>query len=190
MKNFFSLIRVTLILACYGGVFLTPASLAAAIKNGSNAQIYMDSSGNALSVWDAIDNSTGMHVIQSANYTAFTSTWSAPIIISSSGINSYSPVMDTNSLGNTVVLWLTDTTSGVSRLCSSTSSSLLGGGWSTPKNVSNSTENVSNDYKVTINTSGQILATWSSFVNINTRVRAATALFGGNWNNPQTISDP
>lgn len=190
MKKSFSHIGITFLLAFFWGSFLTPASLAAAIKNGAHAQIYMDTSGNALSIWEAIDNSNGIHVIQSANYTALTSTWSAPIIISANGTNSYSPIMATNSLGNTVALWLvTDTTTAISRLVSATCSS-LGGTWSSPTNVSNSTENVDNDYRVTINALGQVMATWSSFVTINTRVRAATSQFGGAWTSPQTISDP
>lgn len=184
-------IKVVLMLACFWGGTLTSANLTAAIKNGERAQIYMDTSGNALSIWHAVDNSTGTHVIQSAFYTALTSTWSSPTVISTAGIDSYSPIMATNSLGNTVALWLiTDTSTGISRLCSSTCSSLLGGTWTTPKNVSNASENVANDYRVTINTAGQVMATWSSFVTINTRVRSATSLFGGNWTNPQTISDP
>lgn len=183
--------KIIFCIGILGVLALSSTNLSAAIKNGENPQMQMDSSGNVLSVWEAVDNSTGLHVIQSAHYNAASGTWSSPIILSSTGSNAYSPIIASNDTGNTVAMWVyTDTNTAVTRLSSVSCSTIIGGTWSTPTNVSNSTENVSNDYKVTINSAGQVLAIWSSYVTINTRIRSATLQFGGSWSNPQTISDP
>ena len=189
MKKIFSHFGTWIAILCFFGCSLIPYNLNAAIRGGRNVQSVMDVSGNVLAVWEALDTTLLIQVIQSANYIALTNKWSAPFTISPTGYDTHTPIIATNSLGNVVVLCsYTDPITGVTRLAAVTCNTLLAA-WSSPQNVSNSIENLSSDYKVNTSDTGQVVATWSSFTTSYTKTRASSSLFGGSCTTPVTISN-
>lgn len=81
-----------------------PIKLSNSGKNVANISIKANSSGNAVAVWDETDGVNS--VIYSATYAFDTKTWSTSEAISTTGNFAYLPVVDIDSEGNAVAIWL------------------------------------------------------------------------------------
>lgn len=143
----------------------------------------IDSSGNAVSVWNSGEGSSTLVM---ASTLPFGQNWSTPITISTETTWAFNPVLAVNESGDAVAIWTSvDTTTSTSSLYGAMLPS--GGSWSSPVQITRTDETPTSYYKLSMNTTGDIVATWASYLNAdpNTNIiRSATAIFGGTWSAP------
>ena len=154
----------------------------------------MNSSGNAIAAWLA--NVSGGLVVQ-ANYKVGTS-WDTPASISD--VNAISidyPIVRVVSTGTDiagVVIWTAyNSTEGVTSLYGAMLPS-SSSGWTNPVQISSNDENiVSPQFDLRVDSSGDVVAVWSSYDSLsNQYVRSSTATIGFSnaWSTPVYVSGP
>lgn len=176
-QNRSKLIALLIILLSWSNVF--------AYSWSEEQKIGIDAAGNVVALWQTVDSVSGNFVIQAA-YLSFGGTWSAPTTLSSSSIESYSPLLAVNSRGDAVALWFIDDLSG--NVAIQSSMLPFGGSWSTPAQISLVPQIITQNSDLRMNDNGNIVATWSVLVDSESVIRVATATMGGTWSDPVTIS--
>lgn len=145
--------------------------------------VSMDSSGNAMAVWHRVDGSN--YIIQASYYTFLTSTWSAPVNISTIGQNSFNPQFLFNGSGNGIAVWYNAHTK---TLRASSYTKLLNS-WSASTNISSAGQ-ASFDYQLAVSSSGNAQVVWSSKADTNNKhLIEATYYNLLLWATPVTISN-
>lgn len=137
-------------------------------------KIKIDSSNNAVAVWESFDGS--IYSIQASKKTNGAD-WTAPQTISKTGRDSVLPSIAMDSKGNVVAIWMSfDKDHGINFI----ESAILPteGVWSSANIISSPTENPMSDYQVAINDNGTFMITWGSYVGLssNSEIRVATGL--------------
>ena len=183
MKNFTKTIGLQLGLFLF--VLSAWSSLVAAGEAYYTPLISVNSDGSMVSVWHTVDDSGSY--IQASNYDPVGATWSAPVTISPDGVSSDMPKLATNSLGNSVVCFLTAddvdlvyTLQVTTQLSGSTS-------WASPVVVSPSGLQVQN-YQLDLNSTGPTgtvgIVQCCVDTSNNFTVWANSTTVGGSWSTP------
>lgn len=147
-----------------------------------------DSAGNSIALWWQAPN-TGNSVVQEA-YRPSGGNWAVPTVISDVSMGASFPTLAVNTLtGDAVAMWLVDDPVHYVT-CIMASMRPFNGSWTTPVTVSSAGSNCESDIQLTIDVSGEIVAVWTGTLSgdMNTVTRSSTALFGGSWTAPETIS--
>lgn len=145
----------------------------------------MDASGNVVAVWQGIGNNS---CICSA-ILPYGGSWSTPVEISTTGVESTNPIIAVNSAGNAVAVWMViDPAVDYRRIESAQLP--FGGSWSTPVIVSELGDNALKDYQLILNDTGYIELLWSGAESGSTVVHSTIGTFGGSWSTPVPISTP
>jgi hypothetical protein len=154
-------------------------------------RIVLDSSGAGVAVWNT---SYGTYNGVDAAMISATGVWSPSQMLSDTGEDCSPPIITTDSVGNTIVMWsCEDTTLGVRVL--EVAMLPAGGSWSSPIMISSPSEDVAMfgdgltdpAYRLIMNDSGAIVALWNSYIASDLDVRSASYI-NGKWSAPQTVS--
>lgn len=164
------------------------------IINPHTPKVAVDSLGNAVAVWQAVDTVNGTNVIQASTYSAILQTWASPIVISDESFNSINPLVAVNqSNGNAVVIWSME---------DSTTRWLIGinkpfiGSWGTAYEISTddvyaySTEG---SYGINFDSiANTIFIAWTAedLTTGETSIRGSRAVFGGGWSTTAVSGTP
>ncbi len=142
----------------FRGNWSTPANLSDNGENASAAAIGIDSSGNAIAVWQ-IYNGTN-YIIQSAHL-PFGGAWSSPENISTFGVDAYDPAIAVNSSGDAVAVWYAyDGTNYVVK----GATRAAGTSWSLVIELSDACENADRP-QVAIDAAGEVFVVWQDNAN-------------------------
>lgn len=173
--------KITLVISLYT---LMCSSLLA-VDFAEDVYIGGDVIGNKVAIW--VEMTDGVGIIQSA-YRPFAGSWSSPVAISPSGMDSFEPDVITSDSGDTIVVWKLVDLTGPNRNTVIYSATLpSGGSWSAAGIVTSSTEDVRN-FQLEMNNAGLVVVIWSSYFDKN--VHAAISTFGGSWTSTQISSIP
>lgn len=119
--------------------------------------------------------------------------WSSLAEISDTKGNCMDPIIEVSENGNTVALWLVTMENGNNGLMVAVLES-VSAKWATPIVITDSAENVVNNWYNIAITSDGVVAIWSSLIedkkaeSLVRVLRTASARFGGEWSAPETIS--
>ena len=164
-----------------GGVWSTPVNLSLAGGEAGPPQVTVSSTGLATAVWSRLDGSN--EIIQSST-SQNGGAWSTPVNISTAGGNSYIPEVTVSSTGLVTAVWRRD---GGSNFVIQSSTSLNGGAWSTPVNISLAGGDA--DFpQVTVSSTGLAQAFWTRFDGSQYIIQSSTSQNGGAWSTPVNIS--
>ena len=119
---------------------------------------------------------------------AVSTAWSTPADLSASGYSASDPQVTVDGSGRATAVWQG---SDGSNAIVQASTSLNGGTWSTPANLSAAGEDAF-DPQVTVDGSGLATAVWFRWDSANSIyiVQASTSRNGGTWSTPADLSDP
>ncbi len=180
MKNRFSTV-FGILLALFSCLILS--ANADVINNPGTPLLALDGSGDLVLVWQSVDETTGMNVIQSSSYLASSATWSAPQTLSDLTQNSDNPLVKMNSSGNAIAIWIgTDATTSWLQAATLT----LGGTWSSIVYISLINQIVidsPSSLQMEIDDSNNIFILWNGY-DINTgltSIYGSSSVFGGTW---------
>jgi hypothetical protein len=143
-----------------------------------------DAAGNALVVWGDVDTLTLASTVQAA-YKPFAGSWGAPLVISNASAQASDPRMAMNAGGDAVAVWIETAPSNLSHLYAAIRPAA--GPWTTPVLICNISDDVRKDFEVSINSTGVIYVTYSSFV--TSQLYTNIGSVGGSWGTPQQISN-
>lgn len=155
-----------------------------------NPIIKMDANGNAIAVWDTVQNSSLL--IQANTFVG--STWGTPqtIVSDATAFGQKLAMRADGTDVQAVVVW-TAISNGVNCLFGSMLPSSTDD-WTAIAQISGASEDVQNpQYDVVINDNGDVIVTWASLDgSYNEYIRASTSTvgFANSWSTPETISGP
>jgi len=165
--------------------FLPGTNILYGIDNQSTG---MDANGSIVIAWQE-NTSLGTEIKASA--LPFSSpSWEIPVILSNSQIASL-PVLVVAANGAdtfTVAIWI-EVIAGTAHLYGAMRPSLIGS-WTASVLLSNGIEDVFGNYQLVLNSTGNIVATWTSFEAGNPNVRSSIAIINllNIWGVPTTIN--
>lgn len=167
--------------ALFGQVWSPSNILSTPGFTASAPVVAVDGLGNAWVVWSQYN---GTNFVIQAAYLPFGLTWLSPVVLSTSGQDSFEPYIAMNTSGNAVVSWIgfdgTNYTAQASNLPA-------GGSWSSPSTLSPSGYNVG--YIVAaIDASSNGTVIWSHDNGSNASVNSSTLPNGGSWSAMQPVS--
>lgn len=162
------------------GTWSAPVNLSAAGQNALLPQIAINSSGNAVAVWQRSD---GLNTIVQAATLQFGGSWSAPVDLSVAGQDADKPQIAINSSGKAVAVWIRS--DGANDIVQAATSQ-FGGSWTAPDDLSAAGDSADVP-QIAINSSGNTVAIWQRFSGASI-VQAATLQFGGSWSSPVDLS--
>jgi hypothetical protein len=142
-----------------------------------NAQIAIDTAGNALVVWLRSD-AAQRNEIWSVRYTAG-GDWGIAGRISDNGSGAGSPQIAMDASGNVLAVW--------NQLDSGTSSSTrwnrytVGAGWGTAATIEPGDGTRVGDARIACDANGNALAVWEHSIGMNSEVRSSRYTVGGGW---------
>jgi hypothetical protein len=161
-----------------GGTWSAPVDLSPAGQNAGDGQVVVDSDGLVTAIW------TRNNVIQASNLPRG-GTWSAPVDISSvsPGRTASHPQLTVDSGGRAIAIWK-GTNGSFNRVVQS-SSSLSGGAWSNPSDVS-----INNPFfpQVTVDSNGLATVAWSFDDGDIHIIQSSTSLNGASWSTPVNLN--
>ena len=175
---------------CFLAIFCFYFQGAQALNWSENQTMKVDSSGNIVAVWQSYDQINEVYVIQSSYYDTTSATWSSVSTISDTTINSFSPVVASNSAGDVVVTWVTDNSNGTPAIWASVRP--VNGSFSSPAALSDINDiAIIQACKVSVNNSGNIIVSWLAFIDFTYTavVRAVQGTITGSWSAPVTVSN-
>jgi hypothetical protein len=167
-----------------GGTWSTPVALGVSDKSSYWPKVAVDSAGATVAIW-LQDSDTGLIVESSRSENG--GSWSTASLLSVAGIEPSFPSLAIDSAGRNVAVWFSSI-GGKNVIQSSTS--LAGGSWSVPVNVS-SLGFDSYGPKIAIDSSGRATLVWHQVNSAGHLViEAATSISGGDWSTPLALSAP
>lgn len=137
----------------------------------------MDAQGNTVVIWRGIVG--GVTVIQASTLAFGSDIWSAPVTISTPGVNANDPDLAVGANGNAVAVWRRTSNNVIQ-----TASLPFGGSWSAVTDLS---AIGSTNPSVAVDSNGNAVAAW---VTGGATVFASTSSFGGAWTSPTPLSSP
>jgi hypothetical protein len=165
--------------------------------SGSFANLYqtpqtgLDQYGNAVCVWIAY-NTDQTRTIQ-ASYYRTGGSWSSVATLSPSGQFSSQPVLSIDSNNNVVAVWSAiDPTLQINCLYASVLTTASAGAWTTPVQISDSTNYVLIDsYRIAMNSNKNVIVCWSAYTPTFSSSSIYTASFkiGGSWSSVTKLSN-
>ena len=161
-----------------GGTWSAPFDLSPAGQNAADGKVVVDSDGLVSAIW-ARNN-----VIQASNL-PLGGTWSTPVDISSvsPGRTASHPQLTVDSAGRAIAIW--KGTNGSFNRVAQSSTSLNGGAWSNPSDVS-----INNPVfpQVTVDSNGLATAAWSFDDGDKHIIQSSTSLNGAPWSTPVNLN--
>ena len=160
-----------------------PVDLSEIDQEAHNAQVVIDTHGNATAVWSA---SVGGYSVIQASVKPFGGAWpTTPSTISSTNHNSSTPQLAADGQGNITAVW---TGSDGTYTIIQSSTKPFGGSWQVPQNVSLSGEDADTP-QIAVDPSGNATAVWRETIGVSYGIKASTKLFGQGWQaTPEWIS--
>ena len=165
-----------------GGTWSNPASVSSN-EVSYDAKITVDGSGRVTAIWTHLDAS--VKLIVGSSYLHSDGTWSVPVDLSAAGQNARTPQITADGSGLATAVWTYPDTAN--NLIVQASTSLNGGGWSSPVPVSTAGQDTANP-QITVDGSGLATAIWEGFNGNNTVAQASTSLNGATWSSPVVVS--
>ncbi|MCA1677445.1 MAG: PKD domain-containing protein, partial [Actinobacteria bacterium] len=164
-----------------GGSFLATVDLSAAGQEAFSPQVALDAAGDTVAVWERSDGTN--NVVQAA-FRPANGPFSAPVDVSATGENAFSPQIALDAAGNAIVVWrrFTGTNSVVQAAVRP-----AGGSFSTPVDVSATGQNAFSP-QVAVNAAGAAIAVWQRDNGTNTIIQAAVRPAGGSFSAPVDVS--
>ena len=187
LKNIFipllasSLVLAALPAAAVVGSWSTPVDLSATGEDAYDAQITVSSTGLATAIW--YRNNGSNDIIQSST-SQIGGAWTTPVNLSAAGQDASEPQLTVDSTGLVTAVWLRD--DGMSNRVQS-STSLSGGAWTTPVNLSAAGANAFNA-QVTVDSTGLATAIWTRYDGSRYIIQSSTSQSGGTWSAPVNLS--
>lgn len=182
-----------------GTLFLLATSTGQLLAGDSyGSQIVMDSSGNAVVVWET--SVAGQRAVKARTFTAGSpGSWAAEQTLSETGEDSFGPTVTMNSLGHIVAIWACDdTVVGNIHLCAAKSDITTPTTWTDYGDITatDGAENVvaqrvarhDPDYKVSLNDNDDMLAVWSAYTDHTLTVRCAQGSYATGWDEPISLT--
>ena len=139
----------------------------------------LNSSNQAIAVWDESTGGAGQAAIVGANFDG--STWSAPVTISDPAQSSNVPQVALNTSNQALAVWQNNGTNVIIQ-----ASFFNGSSWSTPVNISAAGQNAQAPF-VGISSTGVGIAIWQQTVGSFQIIQGAT-FNGATWSTPVNIS--
>lgn len=125
--------------------------------------IEMSETNNIVVLWTVYDNSYTNSYIRSTTWDSVNG-WSRNVTLSADPGYSFKPVLAINNAGNGAALWTTLDVNGIYTLQGSI---YYNGVWAPPVMLSEAKETVI-DYRIKVNSNGDLSATWSSYLSNST----------------------
>lgn len=165
-----------------GGEWSQPEPLGGNPFLGARPQLAMNAAGDAIATWDGFDDG---EVVVAAVLPAG-GEWSQPEKISAEMEEGRSGQVGIDAAGNAVAVWqLIDPGENVVR----TASLPAGGEWSEPEDLSDAGDNAS-EPRIAVDATGNAVAAWSVSDSGESSVDAAVLPAGGEWSEPEPLSEP
>jgi hypothetical protein len=158
-----------------------PVDVSATLQDAGNPQVTVDSTGRAVAVWYGYDGANNR--IQSST-SVNGGAWSTLVNLSATGRDAGTPQVTVDSTGRAVAVWYRY--DGANNIIQS-STSVNGGAWSTPVDLSDSLQNSGNP-QVTVDSTGRAVAVWWGYDGANNRIQSSTSVNGGAWSTPVDLS--
>jgi LPXTG-motif cell wall-anchored protein len=150
-----------------GAAWSTPADLSATGQDADDPQVTVDSTGLATAVWYRWNGSND--IIQSST-SLNGGAWSTPANLSATNGDAYDPQVTVSSTGLATAVW--ERWNGSNYIIQS-STSLNGGTWSTPADLS-ATGQYADDPQVTVSSTGLATAVWRLYDGNNRIIQSST----------------
>ena len=155
-----------------GATWSASADLSDSAQHAVDPQVAIDSSGNAIAVWER-SNATNQ-IVQTARYT---SSWSAVSDLSASAQDAYDPQLALTADGVAMAVWYRS--NGTNTIVQA---SRYSGSWGSVANLSATAQ----DAQVAMDGSGNAFAVWIRSNGTNTIVQ--TARYAGSWGSASDLS--
>lgn len=152
-----------------------------------NQQVALDPLGNCVMIWQMTEPVNSRNIIE-AGTQPFEGSWSS-ITLSDASQESFNPVLAMNQGGDAVSIW-SSLDPNTLKVSLQGSMKLMGNNWGPPAKISADGHNIDfQDYTVSININGKILASWKERDNNgNPIIFTSNATIGGNWSTPVTVN--
>lgn len=86
----------------FGGSWTTPVRISALGEDATSPQVVVDPAGDAVAVWSRFN---GTHFVIQLAVLPFGETWTSPVNVSASNVDSFEPQLGIDDAGNVVVVW-------------------------------------------------------------------------------------
>ncbi len=168
----------------YGVDWYDAVPISEAEENANYAQIAMDSSGHAVSVWVRSDGANDR--IQASYTSDYGSTWSTPDTISVVGVDADVPIVTLNDLGHSIIIWTLYSGNNETQVAYSSD---YGQNWSS--GVTISTAGLEADRPdIAMDSSGNAIAIWEADSATTYRINVSySSNHGATWSDPIIISE-
>jgi hypothetical protein len=164
-----------------GAAWTIPVNLSLGGQDAAVPQVTVDSTGRATAVWTRSNGSDNM--IQSS-WSVNGAAWSTAVDLSVATKSAYDPQVSVDSTGRAIAVWMRD--NGVNYVVQS-STSLAGGAWSAPVDLSAAGQDVMSP-QVSVDSTGRATAVWPRFNGIHYIIQSSTSLNGAAWSTPADLS--
>jgi hypothetical protein len=164
-----------------GGAWSAPVDLSATLQHAYNPQVTVDSTGRATAVWY---RSNGANNIIQSSTSVSGGAWSAPVDLSATLQSAFIPQVTVDSTGRATAIWYRS--DGANNIIQS-STSVSGGAWSAPVDLSATLQDAYNA-QVTVDSTGRATAVWARSNGANDIIQSSTSVSGGAWSAPVDLS--
>lgn len=164
-----------------GGNWSTPDNLSASGQDSLIPEVFVDLYGNAVSIFSKYNGSV---FSTSAVYQLQAQNWGSSYTLSTPSQPSNGPSVAMDSGGNAVAVW--SEFNGTKYVVKS-SKLPYGGSWSTPKILSNSSEDAFSP-SVGMSADGTTVVAWIGFNGSNYIAQVSSSSFLGSWSTPDNLS--
>lgn len=164
-----------------GGVWQAPVDLSVAGGDAEQPQVAVDSSGDAVAVWQRYDGAD--YIVEAASGAAG-GVWQAPVELSIAGQNAFTPQVGVDPAGDAIAVWARD--DGANNIVQSASRA-ADGDWGAPVDLSPAGQSAAGP-QVAVDPSGGAVAVWDRYDGANNIVQTASRVPGGAWGTPVDLS--
>lgn len=172
-----------------GGSFSIPVKVSRSGFGGSFPQVAVDDVGGAIAVWRHVDGKSS--VVQSAMRPAG-GRFSAPVTLSTDGLNAYLPQVAMNAAGDQIVVWQSESGRGFGSFVVQAAVRQVGGRFSAPVTVSTAGQDGEGP-QAAIDRDGDATVIWQGSAAGGATTTTAQAVehpAGGTFSDPVTLSAP
>lgn len=148
-------------------------------------EVVMNETGYKVKAWE--ETVEGKNVIHISTRSASDTAWNDTISLSDHTVNSYQPNVGIDSSNNIVVIWAQQDTQHQILTLYATLFSSSTSTWFAPIALSSNDENVFKTYKLSVNSNGEVIVAWNSYLLSQEKNAAFTSVYtpGGSWSTSQ-----
>lgn len=167
--------------------WLSPTKLSAPGQNAERPQVAVDAQGDALAVWQRLNEKSATTTIEASSRPGGSGAWTAPVTVSNSSEEASEPQVALDSKGDAVVVWISH---GAEYSVQAATRSGLTGSWQAPTTLQNlGTMTVAEPRPdLAVNQRGDAIAIWQRYGAGKEAVEAAGRPAGSVWQAPETLS--